>query len=116
MTNQSRNYNMSTHGQQVRSLLAILPIHLLKGKEGDTMPWENGLWYNLVHDDYMGVPACGSHSDKITSILQNVTCPKCIHLLKMSHWFCDEHGFIADTLVTNDERCSRCGSCAKGHI
>ena len=80
------------------------------------MPWKDGFWVELVHDNYMGVAACGAKSLNLSKLANNVTCPTCSRLLKMSHWFCEEHGFIADEMVTNDERCLICNRCAKGHI
>jgi hypothetical protein len=39
----------------------------------------------------------------------NVTCPRCIEAMKLQFWHCEEHGFIPDEEVNNDETCETCG-------
>jgi len=46
----------------------------------------------------------------ITNQLSQITCPRCIEILKTTHWYCPEHGFIDDSHVTNDETCEICGN------
>ncbi len=54
---------------------------------------------------------CGKTARRIRAYhdKSKVTCPRCIEKLKENSWFCDEHGFIADGDVRNDETCDYCG-------
>ena len=45
----------------------------------------------------------------LTGQISLVTCPRCIEILKKSHWYCPEHGFIDDNNVTYEETCEFCG-------
>lgn len=74
-------------------------------------------WIHYKISDYAlfgFVAACGAKKPMCehprTKILNNVTCPKCVEVLKLSNWHCPEHGFIDGCSVTNDEKCDICGS------
>lgn len=65
--------------------------------------------FKLIDGDKL--TACGKTSRRYykTITLDKVTCPKCLEYLKQNNWYCEDHGFIADATVTNDERCEICG-------
>ena len=46
----------------------------------------------------------------ITNQLSQITCPRCIEILKKSHWYCSNCGFIDSHHVTNDEHCEICSN------
>jgi len=54
---------------------------------------------------------CGKTARRIaaTNIMDNVTCPLCLHELKKHHWYCPRHKFIHDNNVTYEENCALCG-------
>ena len=46
---------------------------------------------------------------EMTTILNVVTCPRCVELLKDKFWYCSFCGFIVDECVTYKETCNICG-------
>ena len=44
-----------------------------------------------------------------TTTLDKVTCRRCLEYLQANNWYCEEHGFINDETVTNNETCEICG-------
>jgi hypothetical protein len=74
-------------------------------------------WIHYKVSDYAlfgFVAACGAKKPMCehprTQKLNEITCPRCVDVLKMSNWHCPEHGFIDSIHVTNDEKCDICGS------
>lgn len=70
-------------------------------------------WIHYIKD---GLTACGKDTyclfcgPRMTDKVENVTCPRCIEVLKKTHWYCPEHGFIDDENVTFGENCEFCGA------
>ncbi len=65
----------------------------------------------LERNDKGETTLCGKTARRIraTRIKTGVTCVRCIERLKEDNWFCEEHGYIADENVRNDETCDICG-------
>ncbi|GAG26664.1 unnamed protein product [marine sediment metagenome] len=66
----------------------------------------------LERNDKGETTLCGKTARRIraTRDKNGVTCLGCIEGLKEDSWFCEEHGFIADEDVRNDETCDYCGA------
>ena len=54
---------------------------------------------------------CGKTTRRARAVFDKnkVDCPRCIEKLKENNWYCEEHGFIQDVDVRNDETCDYCG-------
>ncbi len=69
-------------------------------------------WIHFAGEAQEGkTTTCGKTAHQIykTNNYNNVTCPRCLELMKLNNWYCEEHGFIADATVTNNETCEICG-------
>lgn len=55
-----------------------------------------------------GKTAKNTHHLSITGSMDNVSCRRCLELLKEQNWHCSEHGFIPDSHVNFDETCEIC--------
>ena len=42
--------------------------------------------------------------------IEEVNCPACIAVMKLSKWHCVHHGFVQGKDVTFDENCAICGN------
>lgn len=74
-------------------------VHFIKGEKG-----RGGFALCGKENNYRS--HCGP---SMVNSREFVTCPRCVEVLKKSHWWCPEHGFIDDINVTNDEKCETCG-------
>lgn len=86
----------------------------MKGKSNWTHFSFGGCVPMLKRNEKGETTACGKTANRIrvTTHKNNVTCPRCIERLKETTWYCEEHGFLKDEEVNNDECCEYCGRTA----
>ena len=89
-------------------------VHNKRNKRKTRKNYNQWVHYKISSYECFGFTAiCGRQSPQCeherTTILNNVTCPRCIEELKKQHWYCANDGFIDPVSVTNDETCELCG-------
>ena len=101
-------YSMNKMLELLARLLKMKVISMKKRK--NYKKWVHCSWTPLRANLDIKT-TCGKKTRALRVVkLNDVTCPRCLEILKMNFWYCDTCGFIDGRNVTDEECCEICGA------